>query len=407
MLLFYRKMIHYIKTVLFFNSKIWEDWMTFKKLAGPLVIYTPFLGLVIVYAISLYRGLTITDTVERSIHIWTYALLISASFCELCSFLLINRFGLLLTGKIHNIIDDMEEQNGPELSVIYNGVVGGSFFSIFIFSIYMLYMFTENRIFFIISIAMSIILMIGILINIIAKYIITTNLDKHFFSELLLSIFLPLIICIIQLMITRKELVKFVYNNIFNSENNIVTVLILIFVLCYFLSVAYCYFSNIYCLVGSIYLFKNTYKTEYKLDFLQVKNKYHEICLQKTIEQIHKEGADATVIQSFGFCFSILYIHLKTYILDRIYSAFILLLLINLKTTKCFKNMLKFKRIRLNSIRFCCIAAVFELLSLDLLLFIHLESDNPCLKFFELMSTVVIIPILLSWLSELKSEKTK
>lgn len=249
--------------------------------------------------------------------------------------------------------------------------------------------------------------MIGILINIIAKYIITTNLDKRFlFSELLLSIFLPLIICIIQLMITRKELVNFVYNSIFNSENNIVIVLVLIFVLCYFLSVAYCYFSNIYCLVGSIYLLKNTYKTEYKLDFLQVKNKYQEICLRKEVEQIDKEDADATTIQSFRLCCSFLYIHLKTYILDRIYSAFILLLLINLKTTKCFKNMLKFKRIRLNSIRFCCIAAVFELLFLDLLLFIHLESDNPCLKFFELMSTVVIIPILLSWLSELKSKKT-
>lgn len=383
--------------------------MALKKLVRTSATCIPFLGMIVVFIIALWGGtVTIADTIERSIHIWTYALLISASFCELCSFLLINSFGILLTGKVHNIIDDIEEQNGPELSVMYNGFVGSSVFSIFIFSIYMLYIFTENRIFFIISIVMSIILMIGILINIIAKYVITTNLNKHLlFSELLTPIFLPLIICLIQLMITRKELVKFVYNNIFNSENNIVIVLILIFVLCYFLSVAYCYFSNIYCLVGSIYLFKNTYKTEYKLDFLQVKNKYHEICLQKTIEQIDKEGADATVIQSFGFCFSILYIHLKTYILDRIYSAFILLLLINLKTTKCFKNMLKLKKIKLNSIRFCCIAAVFELLSLDLLLFIYLDSDNPCLKFFELISTVVIIPILLSWLSELKSEKTK
>lgn len=129
--------------------------------------------------------------------------------------------------------------------------------------------------------------------------------------------------------------------------------------------------------------------------------------MRKKVEQIDKEDAYATTIQSFRLCCSFLYIQLKTYILDKIYSAFILLLLINLKTTKCFKNMLKSKQIRLNNIRFCCIAAVFELLSLDLLLFIYLESDNPCLKFFELMSTVVIIPILLSWLSELKSEKTK
>lgn len=402
-------MIHYIKTVLFFNSKISEDSVTFKNLVKISLTSIPFFGMIVGFTIALWGGtLTITDTIERNIHIWTYALLISASFCELCSFLLINSFGILLTGKVHNIIDDMEEQSGPELSVIYNGVVGSTIFSVFIISTYMLYMFTENRIFYIISIVMFTILMIGLLINIIAKYVITTNLNKHLlFSELLTPIFLPLIVCLIQLMITRKELVNFVYNSIFNSKNNIVIVLVLIFVLCYFLSVAYCYFSNIYCLVGSIYFLKNTYKTEYKLDFLQVKNKYQEICLRKKVEQIDKEDADATTIQSFRLCCSFLYIHLKTYILDKIYSAFILLLLINLKTTKCFKNMLKSKQIRLNNIRFCCIAAVFELLSLDLLLFIYLESDNPCLKFFELMSTVVIVPILLSWLSELKSEKTK
>ena len=70
--------------------------MTFKKLIGMAINYIPFLGLVIIFAISLYRGaLTITDPIERNIHVWTYALLINTSFCELCSFLLINRFSIL------------------------------------------------------------------------------------------------------------------------------------------------------------------------------------------------------------------------------------------------------------------------------------------------------------------------
>ena len=382
--------------------------MNFKKIAGTSINYISFLGLIIVFIISLCRGaLTITDDIERNIHIWTYILLISTSFCELCSFLLINRFSILLTGKAPNILDDIEEQNGPNLSVMYNGVVGNSVLFTFIFSVYMLYVFTENRIFFYVSIILTIVSMIGTLINIIAKYVITNNLDKHFlFSKLLDPIFLPIIICLIQLMITRKELVEFVYNNIFNSKNDIVMVLVLIFVLCYFLSVVYCYFSNIYCLVGSIYSLKNTYKIEYRLNFLQEKNKYQENCLRKTIEQIDKEVEDATLIQTWRFLFSFFSVHLKTYVLERIYSAFVLFLLINLKTTKCLKNMLGSKRIRLNSIRFCCVAAVFELLSLNLILFIYLENDNPCLKFFELISTVVIIPILLSWISELKSQKT-
>lgn len=60
-----------------------------------------------------------------------------------------------------------------------------------------------------------------------------------------------------------------------------------------------------------------------------------------------------------------------------------------------------------NTIRFCLLIAMTELLVVDFLLFIYLENDSPCLKFFELMSTVFIIPILLSWLMELKSNAKK
>lgn len=41
------------------------------------------------------------------------------------------------------------------------------------------------------------------------------------------------------------------------------------------------------------------------------------------------------------------------------------------------------------------------------ILFIYLKSDSPTLKFFELVSTVIIIPILLSWLTGLKSKAEK
>ena len=81
-----------------------------------------------------------------------------------------------------------------------------------------------------------------------------------------------------------------------------------------------------------------------------------------------------------------------------------LLSLFNLKITKLFNDLLEPVRIRINSIRFCLITAVLELLSLDFILFICLESDSPTLKFFELVSTVIIIPILLSWLTGLKSK---
>ena len=84
-----------------------------------------------------------------------------------------------------------------------------------------------------------------------------------------------------------------------------------------------------------------------------------------------------------------------------------MMMLLNFKMTKLFGSLLKPSRIRLNTIRFCLLGAMMELLVVDFLLFIYLKSDSPCLKFFELMSTVFIIPILLSWLMELKSNAKK
>ena len=78
---------------------------------------------------------------------------------------------------------------------------------------------------------------------------------------------------------------------------------------------------------------------------------------------------------------------------------------IRLEIIKHLNGLLEPERIKVNTIRFCGVTAVLELLALDMVLFIYLESNDPCLKFFELLSTVIIIPVLLSWLSELKSKK--
>ena len=44
---------------------------------------------------------------------------------------------------------------------------------------------------------------------------------------------------------------------------------------------------------------------------------------------------------------------------------------------------------------------VIELLLLDMVLFVYLGSEDSCARFFELFSTVVVIPILLSSLASL------
>lgn len=99
------------------------------------------------------------------------------------------------------------------------------------------------------------------------------------------------------------------------------------------------------------------------------------------------------------------YVHTKVYIQERCNSVVYLLYFGSLWLTKRLGGLLNSEEIRINRIRFCEVMAVIELLSLDIVLFIYLGSENPCTKFFELLSTVVIIPILLSSLSNLKVNK--
>ena len=97
----------------------------------------------------------------------------------------------------------------------------------------------------------------------------------------------------------------------------------------------------------------------------------------------------AIFFKKVGLIVPFLILHIKTYVQGRFYVASYLLSLLNFKITKRLCGLLEPDRIRINDIRFCLITTVLELLSLDFILFIYLESDSPCLKFFELLSTVV------------------
>ena len=95
------------------------------------------------------------------------------------------------------------------------------------------------------------------------------------------------------------------------------------------------------------------------------------------------------------------------YLQGRICAVKYLFALFNFRMTKLLGGLLRPLRIKVNCIRFCLLTVIAELLTVDFLLFVYLESNSPCLKFFELISTVCIIPILLSWLMELKSSAQK
>lgn len=380
--------------------------MKYGQLIGKIIKYLPFIALLVFYAISLWQGITkIADGMERSIHIWTGALIINAIIGEICSLIVIERFNILLTGKTTNIVKDILNEDSQDVAVMTNGMVANTFILILIISFYAIYMYTRNQLLLSISIAIGTISAVGTVIYIIVMYIKSKNEQYTIFSKLSNPVFVPTIICLVQFLITRKKLVGFVYSNIYNPRNNICLIITLILLLCYFLAAIFCHFSNIYCLIGFFFKKRDIDKIQKKIDLLEKKEQKREVTLREVTKYIDERAEQVGVVGKWGLAIRFYYIHIKTHIQERIHAVFFLISFIDFRITKRLSRFLNPERIRINGIRFCWSMAVVELLSLDLLLFMHLESDNPCLKFFELLSTVIIIPVLLSWLSELKEKK--
>jgi len=377
------------------------------KKTGVLLKYLPFIGLLFLRVISIHQNMSIiTDAIERSINIWTNILYIGAVIGAISSLLVMDKSNKILTGKKLNIVDDIYESNNQDFAVKYNGVFASSFFIIIICSLHMLYVHTQKRLFFNLMSIIAIACIISSLIQILAIYIETKTSQSHSNCyELSNLMFLPSIIFIIQILIIRKESVGTVWKNINNPQNELILVLTLIAVLCYVLFAAYSYFSNIYCLIGLNFIKKDILKVKMKMEFLHEKEQKRKENLRHTVKYIDESAEQASILKKGGLIFRYYFIQIKSYIQGRLYAVIYLLIFTETEITKRLKKLLEPKQIKINSIRFCCSMAVLELLSLNLFLFLHLESNSACLKFFELLSTVIIIPVLLSWLSGIKAKK--
>ncbi len=383
--------------------------MTYSKVIGSALKYFPFLGILALNIYSLYHGVTtITDETYRNIRIWTNALLICAIVGEMGSLLVIDRFNLFFSGKTPNFVQDILEDSSQDISVTYNGMIVSSLFIPLIIILYIIYITTGIHLFSTVAIILAVLWSISTVVYFLAGYLkVKHTFQESIFSKLSNPVFVPAIICMIQILITQENWVGYVYRSICNPESDIFLTLALIIVLCYSLAVSFCHFSNIYCLIGFWFIKRDTVKIQRKINLLQKKEENQEILLRQVTQDINDEAEQTGVIRKIGLVFRFFLIHIKTYAYGRLYAVLYLLSLCNFQITRLFNNLLEPGRIRINGIRFCLIAAVLELLSLDFILFIYLKSDSPTLKFFELVSTVIIIPILLSWLTELKSKAEK
>ena len=195
------------------------------------------------------------------------------------------------------------------------------------------------------------------------------------------------------------------YQNLCAPQSTAFLILILIVILGYALAMAFCHFSNIYCLIAFVFRKCDLTRMKGKIDTIQEKNAALEDALRQKTEYIDKTAEQAGPFKKCGLIFDFFGAHIRTYCLKNYYAVSYLLSLGSLKLAKRLSRLLEPGRIKNNEIRFCEITAVVELLLLNMLLFIYLGSGHPCSRFFELLSTVIIIPILLSSLSKLKTSK--
>lgn len=378
-----------------------------RKNKGISIKHIVFVGVLAIYAISAYRdATTITNEMDRCISIWTDILCFVTIIGEFVCLLVNEQFLMLLTGKRPGFLNDIQEGSSQDVAVAYNGLVGSSFVMIVIVALSIWYLHTKNRLLLNLSISIATIFAVVTAIYLLAMYLKMKNERPDIISSKFANpIFLPLIISSLLLLITRKQTIGFIYRSILQPESNVARILALIIAICYFLATAYCHFNNMYCIVGLIYVKKDINNIRRKIDLLQEKTQKREDALRKATKHVDKRAEEVGIIKKLGLFFYYNFVQIKTYIIERYYAIIYLCLLTNYRMTKWLSGLLSPTCIRINGIRFCWCAAVFELLSLDFLLFIYLESDDPCLKFFELLSTVIIIPVLLSWIAELKTKK--
>ena len=383
--------------------------MIWRKTIGQFVIYLPLIGLLVLAIYSLCLGATtIDDGIERNIRIWKDALILSAVIGEIGSLIVVGQFNVLLTGTTPNLIKDLQEENSGDFAIMYNGVVACTVFVFVLLILKLLYSCTKIRLFSILSTIFVSLWAISNVVYLLAGYLrIRQTQPQSLFSRFSNPALMPAILSMIQIIVTRQSWVSFIYRNIYAPQSEKILTLALVIVMLYFLAAAFCHFSNIYCLLGFGFITHSLETIQKKMDLVLQQGDYQEEKLRYSAENLDEEAKQSSFIKRILLSIHYIGVHLEIYVQKRIRAVKYLLMLLNFKMTRLLGSLLKPSRIRLNTIRFCLLIAMTELLVVDFLLFIYLENDSPCLKFFELMSTVFIIPILLSWLMELKSNAKK
>lgn len=383
--------------------------MKSREIFGGVMKYSLFIALISLQILSIYTAvINRSDETEFAVRIWKSALSINATVGLMGNLFAMDCLSKLVTGRPQNFLVDFIEKDSKEISVSYNGfVVISLFLPVMVISMY-LYIRTNMRLFLICSYTLAIATSVSFLVRMLALYFQSKRKsEKTFLSQLLNPLILPSVICFFLLMVTNAKTVDFVYRNLLTSASTVFRILALIIVLCYIPAVAFCHYSNLYCITAFTFIRKDPKKAQVELDAVEKKNTEREASLRQIAEYLDETALKVGFFKKIGLTMHFLSTHIRAYWKENVYAMSYLLLCGKLKITQRLGRLLDEDRIKTHMIRFCEITVVLELLALNILLFIYLEDNDPCSRFFELLSTVIIIPILLSSLSNLKVNKVE
>ena len=159
--------------------------MTYGRVAGLMIKYLPFLGILALKIYSLYHGVTtIADEANRNVRIWTDALVICAIVGEVGNLLVIDRFNLLLSGKTPNFAQDVLEDDSQDVSVTYNGMIVSSLFIPALVILYYIYIVTEIQLLLSVVTILAVLWAVCTVTYILAGYLkVKYTFQKSIFSD--------------------------------------------------------------------------------------------------------------------------------------------------------------------------------------------------------------------------------
>ena len=369
---------------------------------GSVFRYFPLICLMVIYSASLYRDITTDLGDKQVILVWKDALLLLTGAGLLGNLCALDKVGTLLTGKAHNLLDYVKESENEDAAAM-NGLVACAVLATVLLVTVIVYGITGIRLFLICGTLFSVINTIALVAEMIAVYL-QSKQEKDLFAEMTNPIIIPMAINLLfAVLIINQSTVTWVYRNL-HSPKSINLIVSLIVILIYFPTALFCHFCNIYYFIAVSYAKKKPEKIKMTINNLLVEKQRCEDTLRKEIENIDKLSAQSGSFKKISLIIQFFRCHLKAFWHIRISAIKYLRLYAKLSIANRFSSLLSADSIKVNIIRYFEIVVVAELVVLDMCLFLFLGSDNPSSRFFELLSTVIIIPILLSSITNLKKQ---